>query len=143
MIPVPIMTFGIEGFGITFIEAASYGKASIGGIFGGEADAIIEGKTGYLCDGDDLNKLYETLLKTINNNHYEGKWSFVDDIERAIEDTDAVVVLTEWEQYGKINWRKVSKTMRRPAWVFDARSIINAEEVISSNLNMWRIGIGN
>ena len=31
----------IEGFGITFIEAASYGKASIGGIFGGEADGHI------------------------------------------------------------------------------------------------------
>ncbi len=71
VMPSVVHKKSIEGFGITFIEAASYGKASIGGIFGGEADAIIEGKTGYLCDGDDLNKLYETLLKTINNNHYK------------------------------------------------------------------------
>jgi phosphatidylinositol alpha-1,6-mannosyltransferase len=61
----------VEGFGITFIEAASYGKPSIGGIFGGEADAIIDGQTGYLCDGSDLNILYETLLKTLQNNYYK------------------------------------------------------------------------
>ncbi len=90
----------------------------------------------------DLNIPPVNNRENIIGNSLEGKWSFVDDIEKAIEDTDAVVVLTEWEQYGQINWRKVSKTMRKPAWVFDARSIINAEEVNSSNLNIWRIGIG-
>ena len=30
----------VEGFGISYIEAASYGKASIGGIDGGANDAI-------------------------------------------------------------------------------------------------------
>ena len=71
VMPSVVYKKSIEGFGITYIEAASYGKASIGGVFGGEADAIIEGKTGYLCDGDDLNKLYETLLKMMNNDHYK------------------------------------------------------------------------
>ena len=61
----------IEGFGISYIEAACYGKPSIGGIFGGEADAIIEGKTGYLCNGNDLNALYETLLKTLQDDNYK------------------------------------------------------------------------
>ena len=71
VMPSVIHKKSVEGFGISFIEAASYGKPSIGGIFGGESDAIIEGKTGYLCDGNDLNKLYETLFKTINNDHYK------------------------------------------------------------------------
>ncbi len=60
----------IEGFGIVFIEAASYGKASIGGIHGGEADAIIDGETGHLCDGSDLNALYEVLLNTLKNDNF-------------------------------------------------------------------------
>ena len=38
-------------------------KPSIGGIYGGEGDAIKSGKTGYLCNGNDLNALYETLFK--------------------------------------------------------------------------------
>ncbi len=68
--PSVIHKKSVEGFGISYIEAASYGKPSIGGIFGGEADAIIEGQTGYLCDGNDLNALYETLVKTLNNDHH-------------------------------------------------------------------------
>ncbi len=71
IMPSIIHKKSIEGFGITFIEAASYGKPSIGGIFGGEADAIIHGKTGYLCDGGDLNNLYETLLKILDDDHYK------------------------------------------------------------------------
>jgi len=69
--PSIIYKKSIEGFGISFIEAASYGKPSIGGIYGGEADAIINGKTGYLCDGNDLNALYETSLKILDNDCYK------------------------------------------------------------------------
>ena len=71
LMPSVIYKKSVEGFGITFIEAASYGKPSIGGIFGGESDAILEGETGYMCDGNDLNALYETLLKTLDNDHYK------------------------------------------------------------------------
>ena len=71
VMPSIIFKKSIEGFGITFIEAASYSKASIGGVFGGESDAIIHGKTGYLCDGNDLNALYEIFVKTFEKNHYE------------------------------------------------------------------------
>ncbi len=71
IMPSIVYKKSIEGFGISYIEAASYGKPSIGGIFGGEADAIIEGKTGYLCDGNDLNAIYETLLQTFENDHYK------------------------------------------------------------------------
>ena len=69
--PTITMPNSIEGFGISFIEAASFGKPSIGGIFGGEADAIRQGETGYLCDGNDLNALYETLLKMLHNDNYK------------------------------------------------------------------------
>ena len=71
VMPSVVYKKSVEGFGISFIEAASYGKPSIGGIFGGEADAILEGKTGYLCDGNDLNALYETLIKSLDNNQYK------------------------------------------------------------------------
>ncbi len=60
----------VEGFGISFIEAASYGKGSIGGLSGGEADAIDNGKTGYLCDGNDLNSIYQNILKFFEKDNY-------------------------------------------------------------------------
>ena len=70
VMPSVIYKKSVEGFGITYIEAASYGKPSIGGIYGGESDAIKGGKTGYLCNGNDLNAIYDTLLKTLANDHY-------------------------------------------------------------------------
>ena len=71
VMPSVIYKKSVEGFGITFIEAASYGKPSIAGKFGGEADAVLDGKTGYLCDGSDLSDLYETLLKVLDNEQYK------------------------------------------------------------------------
>jgi|TARA_B100001057_G_C22793496_1_gene928613 phosphatidylinositol alpha-1,6-mannosyltransferase len=71
VMPSVIYKKSVEGFGITYIEAASYGKPSIGGIYGGEGDAIKSGQTGYLCNGNDLNALYETLIKILDNDRYK------------------------------------------------------------------------
>ena len=71
VMPSVVYKKSVEGFGITYIEAASYGKPSVGGIFGGESDAIKSGKTGYLCNGNDLNAIYETLLKILLNEQYK------------------------------------------------------------------------
>ena len=53
--PSRIEKKSVEGFGISFMEAASYGVGSIGGKDGGSSDAIIHNKTGLICDGSDLN----------------------------------------------------------------------------------------
>ena len=71
VMPSVIYKKSVEGFGITYIEAASYGKPSIGGIYGGEGDAIKSGQTGYLCNGNDLNAIYDTLIKILTNNQFK------------------------------------------------------------------------
>jgi len=71
LMPSVIYKKSVEGFGISFIEAGSYEKTSIGGKDGGQADAIQEGRTGYLCDGNDLNSIYETILKVFKSNQYK------------------------------------------------------------------------
>ena len=70
VMPSVVYKKSVEGFGISYIEAASYGKPSIGGIYGGEGDAIKSGQTGYLCNGNDLNAIYDTLLKILTNDQY-------------------------------------------------------------------------
>ena len=72
----------------------------------------------------------------------DGIWSFKEDIYSSIDGTDAVVVLTEWEEYTNIDWGKAASIMRSPAWVFDARSITNKENILKSGLNLWRVGDG-
>ena len=55
---------------------------------------------------------------------------------------DAIVILTEWEIYKRIQWANVEKVIRKPSWVFDSRSIINPNEIKNIDINYWRIGDG-
>ncbi len=78
LMPSVIYKKSVEGFGISFIEAAAFGTGSIGGIAGGASDAIQDGITGYLCDGSDLNSIYETIVKFYDNDNFKqlGKNAF-------------------------------------------------------------------
>ena len=71
LMPSIIYKKSVEGFGISFIEAASYGKGSIGGSSGGEKDAIKNGETGFICDGNDLNSIYETIIKFFKDDNHK------------------------------------------------------------------------
>ena len=70
---MPSISFkkSVEGFGISFIEAASYGIGSIGGEHGGARDAIQNEKTGLLCNGEDINSIYKNIIKFFENNNYK------------------------------------------------------------------------
>ena len=69
--PSIIYRKSVEGFGISFIEAASYGVGSIGGKDGGASDAIENEKTGLICDGQSINSIYENILKFFENDNYK------------------------------------------------------------------------
>ena len=71
LMPSIIYKKSVEGFGVSFIEAASFGKISIGGSCGGERDAIKHGETGFICNGDDLGSIYSTIIKCIENEKYK------------------------------------------------------------------------
>tara|TARA_S200000501_G_scaffold378289_1_gene440202 strand:+ start:1517 stop:2947 length:1431 start_codon:yes stop_codon:yes gene_type:complete len=71
-----------------------------------------------------------------------GCWSFTDNLEKIYQDSDALVVITEWSKYSQIKWDIASKNMRRPGWVFDTRGIINIDEVKKNGLKIWVVGNG-
>ncbi len=71
-----------------------------------------------------------------------GYWDNLESLENAFEQADAVLVLTEWAEYKKIDWKDVSNKMRKPSWLFDSRSIIDPKKVENTNINFWRIGDG-
>ncbi len=83
------------------------------------------------------------LLETDILNLDEGNWYFAENMDIGFDNADAVVILTEWDEYSKINWKEVSKKMRKPGWVFDSRSIISDKSLNGSELNLWRIGGGS
>ena len=71
LMPSRIEKKSVEGFGISFIEAASYGVGSIGGKDGGASDAISHKKTGLICDGNDLNSISDSVNNFFENDNFK------------------------------------------------------------------------
>ena len=72
----------------------------------------------------------------------EGNWQLVDSVEAAAEGADALVLLTEWQQFGQINWPAVAALMRQPAWLFDSRAKADGAAARAAGLNVWTLGEG-
>ncbi len=70
IMPSIIHKTSVEGFGISFIEAAQYGIPSIGGKDGGASDAIVHNKTGLICDGNSLDEIYSSIDNLFEGNKY-------------------------------------------------------------------------
>ena len=78
-------------------------------------------------------------LKEINRE----RWEYVIDLDSAFKNADAIVILTEWQDYANLKWGSIAIQMRKPSWLFDARSIVNPSELKNTAINFWRIGDGS
>ncbi len=72
----------------------------------------------------------------------EGNWDFADSISEASSSSDAIVIITEWDEFKQLNWKEIKSKMRSPAWIFDTRSIINNKEAQKFGLKVWSVGQG-
>ncbi len=77
-----------------------------------------------------------------SNLNGEGNWWVANNPINAVSGADAVLILTEWSEFSSLNWKSISSMMRSPAWVFDTRSITNAQDVKNAGLKLWRVGVG-
>ena len=59
---------------------------------------------------------------------------------KAVEGVDAILVLTEWEEFKNLEWDTIFKFMRKPAWVFDSRNCLNKEALIRIGFKVWSLG---
>ena len=69
-----------------------------------------------------------------------GGWNYADDIYRFSKNIDAIIILTEWDFYKKLNWEKISLNMRKPSWIFDTRNIVSKIDISKFNINYWQVG---
>ena len=57
----------VESFGMVFTEANALGKPVVGGKSGGAAEAVLDGKTGFLVDPGSAEEVASRLLLLLNN----------------------------------------------------------------------------
>jgi phosphatidylinositol alpha-1,6-mannosyltransferase len=62
-----------EGFGLIFLEANACGKAVIGGRAGGAIDAVADGESGLLVDGDDIGSIAAAIRRLLGDEGFRGR----------------------------------------------------------------------
>ncbi len=69
-----------------------------------------------------------------------GKISFVENPYQAAAGCHALAVLTDWELYRKLDYRKIFNSMVKPAFLFDGRNIIDHHKCFEIGFNVFPIG---
>ncbi len=70
----------------------------------------------------------------------QGKISYVEDPYRAAAGCHALAVITDWNLYRKLDYRKIYKSMVKPAFIFDGRNIIDHQKCFEIGFNVFPIG---
>lgn len=89
----------------------------------------------------DLTYLWE--LNGISENRISQKLTQVFVYDKAIDtfkDSHAIAVLTEWDEFKNYNWKNIYKEMYKPAFLFDGRNILCAEELRKIGFEYHQIG---
>ena len=68
-----------------------------------------------------------------------GRWNFEKDIYKSATNADAIIIITEWQEYRELNWQRLSSLMRKPAWIFDTRKIVPKDNLIELGINFWQV----
>ena len=62
-----------EGYGIVFLEAGAHGKAVIGGRAGGAVEAVDDGSTGILVDGNHIEDVRRAISLLLDDPEMAGR----------------------------------------------------------------------
>jgi UDPglucose 6-dehydrogenase len=72
----------------------------------------------------------------------DGGWLAAGSALEAARGADAVLILTEWQDYSCLDWQQIAAVMRRPAWLFDGRAVADAAAARAAGLKVWVVGEG-
>merc|ERR1711971_472114 len=65
---------------------------------------------------------------------------FADSPTEAVTGADAIVILTEWEEFKTYDYKDLYAEMRKPAFLFGGRNIVKAEELETIGYEVHMLG---
>jgi UDPglucose 6-dehydrogenase len=88
------------------------------------------------------NQIYSDLdyLSTRDEKSNRELLKVVDDPYEAIKDSHAIAILTDWSEFKSYDWEKIYKSMKKPAFIFDGRDILDSLMIKELGFNLYTIG---
>ncbi|MFA5284023.1 MAG: nucleotide sugar dehydrogenase [Smithellaceae bacterium] len=69
-----------------------------------------------------------------------GKIRYVEDPYQAAAGCHALAIMTDWDLYRNLDYRKIYKSMVKPAFIFDGRNIVDQRKCFEIGFNVFPIG---
>jgi UDPglucose 6-dehydrogenase len=57
-----------------------------------------------------------------------------------LKDAHAVAILTDWDEFKGYHWEKIYESMKKPAFIFDGRKILNKDEMKTIGFEIFSLG---
>jgi len=88
---------------------------------------------------DTIYKDMDYLQTRSSDENRKGITVYNDPYE-ACKDAHAIALLTEWDEFKNYDWQRIYENMKKPAFVFDGRNILDAEIMSSKGFVFNAIG---
>jgi len=69
-----------------------------------------------------------------------GEITYQEDPYEAAAGSHAVAIITEWDVYKTLDYEKIFNSMKKPAFIFDGRNIVDHEKLFNIGFNVYAIG---
>lgn len=88
------------------------------------------------------NQVYTDLeyLATRTNEENNRLVKVENDPYKACKNSHAVAILTEWDEFKSYDWQRIYNNMKKPAFVFDGRNILNSDKLKEIGFKVYQIG---
>ena len=89
------------------------------------------------------NKKIQSDLNYLNTRSAQENDALVkatDSPYEALKDAHAVAIMTEWDEFKTYDWNKIYDNMKKPAFIFDGRNILNKSEMEKMGFEYSSIG---
>ena len=80
------------------------------------------------------------IIREFKDKNYDGELIVCQSALKAVKGADAVIILTEWEEFKNLDWQSIYDLMRKPAWVFDTRVYLDGKKLSEIGFNVWKLG---
>jgi UDPglucose 6-dehydrogenase len=70
----------------------------------------------------------------------KGKISYIENPYQAADNCHALVIMTDWNLYRKLDYGKIYQSMVKPAFIFDGRNIVDQQKCFEIGFNVFQIG---
>ena len=84
-------------------------------------------------------KVYDPIAMEEAEKYFGDRVVYAKDLYDAAVDTDAVVLLTEWNEFRLPSWTAIRKLVKKPV-VIDGRNIYNAKDLVEAGFEYFCIG---